>query len=424
MRFKIHKRNALALSLTAFLALTLVYLIRRTDSSNVEKVTLSKDAGKDNAAQDASTQLATKSKFQYDTVFNMKRSVYESNYRQFIQNSDQFPADFKLVLVVQVHNRPAYLKMLLDSLAKVTDVHDLLLVFSHDYFSEEINRMIQGIRFCRVLQIYFPYSAQLYPNEFPGQDPRDCPRDISKEEALKKGCLNAECPDSYGHYREASFTQTKHHWWWKLHFVWERVRVLQGYSGYTVFMEEDNYVLPDFYHCQKAMVELKKRECSDCDILVLGNHDVLGQFEELGNKVETTGWLSTKHNIGMALTKEVYYKLMGCSGDFCSYDDYNWDWTLQHLSGTCISRPLKVLAARGSRVLHTGNCGLHQKEACRPEAALQRAEETLRAAKPSLFPQQMVLSHQEAAEHKAHVKNGGWGDIRDHALCKNYGKVL
>ncbi|XP_035242031.1 alpha-1,6-mannosyl-glycoprotein 2-beta-N-acetylglucosaminyltransferase [Anguilla anguilla] len=420
MRFKIHKRNALGVSLIAFLALTLVYLIRK-NNSNLDKVIVNKDGV---ALPHASTQIATKSKFQYDTVFNMKRSVYDGNYRQFIQNADQFTADFQLVLVVQVHNRPAYLKLLLDSLSKAPDVHEFLLIFSHDYFSEEIDSMIQGIRFCRVLQIYFPYSTQLYPNEFPGQDPRDCPRDISKEEAIKKGCLNAECPDSYGHYREASFTQTKHHWWWKLHFVWERVRILEGYSSYVVFMEEDNYILPDFYHCLREMAELKKRECPDCDILVLGNHDTSVRFEELGNKMETTGWLSTKHNIGMSFTKEVYYKLMGCSSEFCSYDDYNWDWTLQHLSGTCISTPLKVLASRASRVLHTGNCGLHQNGACRPETAMQHVEEMLRAAKPSLFPQRLVLSRQEAAEHKAHVKNGGWGDTRDHTLCKNYGKVL
>ncbi|XP_036397427.1 alpha-1,6-mannosyl-glycoprotein 2-beta-N-acetylglucosaminyltransferase [Megalops cyprinoides] len=425
MRFKIHKRNAFVVSLTAFLTLSLVYIMRKNDSSNVNRGNLNKDSGRDSGPLPyVSTRMSPMNTFQFDTVPNMKKSVYESNFKQFIQNADQFPADFQLVLVVQVHNRPAYLKMLVDSLSKVSDVHDLLVIFSHDYFSEEIHSIIQGIRFCKVLQIYFPFSTQLYPNQFPGQDPQDCPRDISKEEALRKGCLNAECPDSYGHYREASFTQTKHHWWWKLHFVWERVRVLQGYSGYIVFMEEDNYLLPDFYHCLKGMAELKKQDCPDCDILVLGSHDAPGQFEEHSNKMETTGWLSTRHNIGMAFTKETYYKLMGCNTEFCSYDDYNWDWTIQHLSGTCISKPLKVLAVQAARVLHTGNCGLHQKEACQPDVALQRVEDVLRSARQSLFPQKLVLSRQEAAEHKAHVKNGGWGDIRDHALCKNYGKIL
>ena len=30
------------------------------------------------------------------------------------------------------------------------------------------------------MQIFFPYSQQLYPEEFPGSDPNDCPRDTAK----------------------------------------------------------------------------------------------------------------------------------------------------------------------------------------------------------------------------------------------------
>ena len=34
--------------------------------------------------------------------------------------------------------------------------------------------------------------------------------------AQRINCNNAEYPDQYGHYREAKFTMTKHHWWWKV----------------------------------------------------------------------------------------------------------------------------------------------------------------------------------------------------------------
>jgi len=34
--------------------------------------------------------------------------------------------------------------------------------------------------------------------------------------AKEIGCNNAETPDMFGHYREAKFTMTKHHWWWKV----------------------------------------------------------------------------------------------------------------------------------------------------------------------------------------------------------------
>uniref|UniRef100_A0AAY4CAN0 Alpha-1,6-mannosyl-glycoprotein 2-beta-N-acetylglucosaminyltransferase n=1 Tax=Denticeps clupeoides TaxID=299321 RepID=A0AAY4CAN0_9TELE len=375
-------------------------------------------------AESRETAQATPPRPRYGDAGALRASVYGMNHGQRVLNADRFPDEPEVVLVVQVHNRPAYLKMLVRSLENTAEVRRFLVIFSHDHLSEEIAGIVQGVTFCKVLQIYYPFSQQLYPGEFPGQDPKDCPRDVGKEAAVKAGCLNAEHPDSYGHYREAHITQAKHHWWWKLHFAWERVRALQGFSGFAVFIEEDNYLLPDFYHFLKNMSRHRKAHCPDCDMLALGNHDGTSGFNELSGKLETTGWLSTKHNLGMGISREIYYKMMGCSDEFCTYDDYNWDWTLQSLSGTCISKPLKVLAARGTRVLHTGDCGLHQKDACQPEQAHARILDSLRQAKAALFPDTLAITRQGPVEHRAHVKNGGWGDIRDHALCKTYAKRL
>ena len=36
----------------------------------------------------------------------------------------------------------------------------------------------------QVMQIFFPYSIQQHPREFPGEDPRDCPRNVNKEESV------------------------------------------------------------------------------------------------------------------------------------------------------------------------------------------------------------------------------------------------
>ncbi|XP_026174981.1 alpha-1,6-mannosyl-glycoprotein 2-beta-N-acetylglucosaminyltransferase [Mastacembelus armatus] len=419
MRFRLLKRNLLALLGVFFVVLTLLF------STRILMISESEIRGPDDVVHGGGVMRSGEPvKFNFGSLAELTQSVYTANYKQFVHNADKFPGEPQLVLVVQVHNRPEYLRLLISSLEKAAEVHSFLLIFSHDYFSEEIIAIVQGITFCKVLQIYFPFSTQLYPNEFPGQDPHDCPRDISKDNALKTRCLNAEHPDSYGHYREAFITQTKHHWWWKLHFVWERVHAIQGYSGFVIFLEEDNYILPDFFHLYKLMIEFRKNSCPDCDMLALGNHNGLSDFTKLTNTVLTTGWMSTKHNIGMAISREVYYKLMGCNNEFCIYDDYNWDWTLQHLSGTCISKPLKVLTAEGTRILHTGDCGLHQKENCRLEWASQRVEEGLQKAKDALFPQSLVLNSAEPVQHQPHVKNGGWGDVRDHILCHNYAKRL
>jgi alpha-1,6-mannosyl-glycoprotein beta-1,2-N-acetylglucosaminyltransferase len=42
-----------------------------------------------------------------------------------------------VVIVVQVHDRANYLKILLDSLRKVKGIEKTLLIISHDVFSQE-----------------------------------------------------------------------------------------------------------------------------------------------------------------------------------------------------------------------------------------------------------------------------------------------
>lgn len=83
-------------------------------------------------------------------------------------------------------------------------------------------------------------------------------------------CNNALYSDLYGHYREAKFTQTKHHWWWKVNRVFNQLEVTRNHSGLVLFLEEDHYVAEDFIHILKLM----SKTCSDkiCNILSLGTY--------------------------------------------------------------------------------------------------------------------------------------------------------
>ena len=40
--------------------------------------------------------------------------------------------------------------------------------------------------------------------------------------------------------------------------------------------------------------------------------------------------------------------------DFCTYDDYNWDWTLNSLGSKCFKKSWKVLKMVAARVSHIG----------------------------------------------------------------------
>lgn len=177
---------------------------------------------------------------------------------------------------MQVHTRITYLRHLIVSLAQAKDISKILLIFSHDYYDEDINDLVQTIDFCKVLQvnlnisllwrwlvnqlilnivfqIFYPYSIQTHEHEFPGEDPGDCPRDIKRDQwvllrnavnpswlytnlnllnrAILRKCNNALHPDVYGHYREAKFTQTKHHWWWKANRVFDQLDVTRHHTG-------------------------------------------------------------------------------------------------------------------------------------------------------------------------------------------------
>lgn len=351
--------------------------------------------------------------------------VFQLNFDQTVKNTETVkrPPD-DVVVVVQVHNRPEYLRYLLESLRKAKGIENVLLIFSHDYWSPEINQIVAGVDFCQVLQIFFPFSIQLYPSEFPGNDPKDCPRDLEKKDAIKLGCINAEYPDSFGHYREAKFSQTKHHWWWKLHFVWEKIKVLKDHKGLVLFIEEDHYMAPDFYYVLKKMWNRKNEECPDCDVLTLGTYARLQSFAEKADKVEVKTWKSTEHNMGMAMSIDTYQRLIQCTDTFCSYDDYNWDWTLQHLTVTCLPKFWKVLVPEVPRIYHTGSCGMHHKKSCKPTTESAKLEALFTGNQPHLFPENLVISRRYSmAALSPHVKNGGWGDIRDHELCKSYRRL-
>lgn len=176
------------------------------------------------------------------------------------------------VIAIQVHNRPTYLRHLIGSFSLASNISNALLVFSHDFMDEEMNKMIQKIDFCRTAQIFYPFSMQKYPLVYPGQDPNDCSRDIEKSEAIKMNCTNALFPDTYGHYREAKMVQAKLHWWWKANTIFDQLHLLRNFEGYTLFVEEDNFLAEDFLHVLNQLRTISSLNCTNCNVLSLGNH--------------------------------------------------------------------------------------------------------------------------------------------------------
>eukprot|EP00096_Caligus_rogercresseyi_P004476 TRINITY_DN18751_c0_g1_i1.p1 TRINITY_DN18751_c0_g1~~TRINITY_DN18751_c0_g1_i1.p1 ORF type:complete len:466 (-),score=112.63 TRINITY_DN18751_c0_g1_i1:108-1505(-) len=359
-----------------------------------------------------------------NNISEILRNIHEINAEEKILNLEKFGDDFEsnstVVIVVQVHDRVEYLKELIGSFSQAKGIQSVLLIFSHDVWNQEINTMVRSIEFARVMQIFYPLSIQTHPDEFPGSSPNDCPMNVKREKARDIKCTNSEWADIYGHYREPKFTQIKHHWWWKANKVFYHIEALKNYEGLVLFLEEDHYVSQDFLPVLKLMHSERSQVCPNCDIICLGTYLKTYNFQRNGHQVELTQWLSVKHNMGMAFTRELWRRIMGCRTFFCNYDDYNWDWSLQHVSLSCLSQKIYVMLMKSPRVFHIGECGIHHKKSnCEASNVVKKVNDILSKAKKYLFPRKLevVSGGRNGKPPKIRKGNGGWGDLRDQKLC-------
>lgn len=388
-------------------------------------------------------------------------NISEENLRQKIQNENLFGPikNTTVVIAVQVHDRITYMRHLINSFSTAKGIENTLLIFSHDVWDENINYLVRSIDFCMTLQIFYPLSLQTHKQKFPGKSHNDCPRDIKKERALETACNNAMWPDTHGHYREAQFTQTKHHWWWKANWIFGRVSATKYFTGLVLFLEEDHYVAEDFLHVLKILEAEKLKAKYKSDILSLGTYlrrttnikdngrrsaryardrrnyppnfafrQILWQPSFLSSimgaykQAEVAEWISSKHNMGMAFTRREWNKILSCREQFCKFDDYNWDWSLQHISHHCLQDKLQVIMAKGPRVFHIGDCGVHHKKSnCDSNAGLDKVKAIIKSAQKYLFPSSLQFTIVGLRKKMKEKKpNGGWGDQRDHQLCMNF----
>lgn len=149
--------------------------------------------------------------------------------------------------------------------------------------------------------------------------------------------------------------------------------------------------------------------------------------------------------MGFAFNRSTWEQIVQCATHFCSYDDYNWDWSLQHVSQQCLRDKLHAMVVKGPRVFHIGewwvrrdlirndikfsisfwsNSGVHHKKKnCDSNQAISKVQQVLRIATRSnqLFPKYLTLQVASAMKKsKLRKGNGGWGDKRDHNLCMNF----
>lgn len=350
------------------------------------------------------------------------------NKYQKIFNFEQFgPVNNETILItIQVHDRLSYLLHLIESLKAAASISKILLIISHDVYNETINEVLHSeIDFCMFTQIFYPFSIQTHPLIFPGDDPKDCPRDVTKKEAFDLNCNNKNHPDMYGHYREAKFTQMKHHWWWKLNEIFDRMSFTKTFDGFLLLLEEDYYMAPDFLQVMSSMKRavINDTNYKSCNIISLGTYTETINRQSF-DALDVYPWITGQHNMGFAFNKSTWNDIKRCAKYFCDYDEYNYDYSLQNANYECLEKKLFAVMIRGPRVFHTGGCSgvHHQDKHCEAEDIISRIKAKLKIAEKEnqLFPNSLKHGINFSSRLPDQLTpNGGWGDPRDQNLCLN-----
>ena len=87
-----------------------------------------------------------------DSLHLLKDYIFRLNQKQLVRNADKFPplSENGLVLIVQTHKREGYLRQLFESMRTVRGIEEVLLVISHDYYYDDMMKLVQTVDFCRV----------------------------------------------------------------------------------------------------------------------------------------------------------------------------------------------------------------------------------------------------------------------------------
>lgn len=335
------------------------------------------------------------------------------------RNLDLYPtlAKKRIVIVLYVHNRPQYLRLVVDSLSKVVGISETLLIVSHDGYFEEMNKIVEGIKFCQVKQIFAPYSPHVFPDSFPGVSLKDCK---NKDDPDKVHCEGN--PDQYGNHRSPKIVSLKHHWWWMMNTVWDGLKETRRHSGDILFIEEDHFIFPNAYRNLQFLVDMKPKKCPDCYATNLAPCDVKSRGE---------GWetliAERMGNVGYAFNRTVWRKIHRKTREFCYFDEYNWDITMWATVYPSFGGPVYTLRGPRTSAVHFGKCGLHQgqgeRDACVDDGTMSIDVEDIDKT-VNLKSNWGVHVYTHQSGYKAGFKGwGGWGDERDHQLCLEFANM-
>lgn len=253
--------------------------------------------------------------------------------------------DHKIPAVFLVYNRPDYLKKAIDSL-RLSDYprDEVPIIISHDGHVKEMMAYVESIKSeFHVIQLFHPHACSEHPSTFPGDDPK----------------LNQDYKgDTYGNKREAKICCLKHHFTWMINEVFGLKETKDADA--FLFLEEDYIVAPTVYETVQNGFNYIDESDRQNDFFGV----TLDPTEGYGKVVPRAAagkWIEKQFVTGpMAIRRDMFAKIKANARDYCTFDDYNWDWSVVHLM---VKRalPYKVLVPSKLQAAHIGmEGGLHE----------------------------------------------------------------
>ena len=372
---------------------------------------------------------------QYDLkpfeINTIKLIIKRFNSEQHVLNLDFFgPLNpSAIVLVIFVDKFKVNLQYLLVSLSNVAGIEDALIIFSHSRFDQNVDNLIKLIDFARVLQIYYPYSLQMYPEEFPGYNQGDCPRYMDMNRAVSINCTGADTPDIHGHYRDPLQAQMKHYWWWTMNTVFENLPILKDHTGIFTFLDDDVFLMEDFIYMTIQMKKISQA-ITVCEFISLLTPMYKFPYSDnisLYNAytVELTSWDPRNYSPMLSFDSSVWSSISAHYFLFCSIDDYSWARSLYYLS---LNRKdggrFKVMSSTLPRAFKTSTSydQLMEYSMIYTINRILRIQELM---KINLYPYHLEVYFDIELDDDDFVifdyvdNSGGWSDPRDKNMCVN-----
>lgn len=351
-----------------------------------------------------------------DNIIVIKKRVEKLNKEQRIFNIDRFgpmrPNTF--IIVIQVHDNIAFLKVLLASLEKVVGITNSLLIFCHDYYDSDINNIIREVSFAKRMQVFYPYSSQIYPKRFPGIDTKFCSGDFNCSDACTE--FNSEC------FRNSNLVQQKHSWWWHMNFIFDHLTVTKNHLEPIVFLEENQFVLEDLLFMLKVLVALMPDNCPQCEIIRFGAHALnMSHFHVSYSNVIIEPWNPALLGTGLAFNQTVWKTIKNSSYHFCYFDDYRWDASLNYLSNQRPQGPLMVLTSEAPRVLQMELCD-GSIAGCTLAKTIEDVQRFAKSVLRGLYPRNLIIIATDKKPQQVNA-SGEWKDVRDSALCMYFNNM-